>query len=59
MRALECPCGHRLEADDDEGLFCARASTLTPSTRRCSAPAVRLCSRAAVLAHYLVERPLV
>jgi predicted small metal-binding protein len=21
MRAIECPCGHRFEADDDEGLF--------------------------------------
>ena len=21
MRAIECPCGHRLEAEDDEGLF--------------------------------------
>ena len=21
MRALDCPCGHRLEADDDEQLF--------------------------------------
>ena len=21
MRAIDCPCGHRLEADDDEELF--------------------------------------
>jgi predicted small metal-binding protein len=21
MRAIDCPCGHHLEAEDDEGLF--------------------------------------
>lgn len=37
MRAIDCPCGHRLEGADDEELFPLAREHVDRTTRRCSA----------------------
>jgi hypothetical protein len=36
MRAIDCPCGHRLEGADDEELFRLAREHSIAATRRCS-----------------------